>query len=455
MSQLKQEILKFFSTLGKEHQLFRFLYNMNVEEFRPGKDSVYYSGPYWDTEEMAALFEAVLTGKWITSGEHVYQFEKGFSEKFNQKYSVMVNSGSSANLVMISALKKYFGWIDDDEIILSTVGFPTTLSPLIQNNLKPILVDITMDDLNFDLDAVEHSITPRTRAIFISPVLGNPPDMDRLLAMAQKHQICLILDDCDSLGSRWDGKLLSDYAVASSCSFYPAHHICTGEGGMVSSNVREIVDLARSFAWWGRDCYCVGSANLLTNGTCKHRFDRWLLGYNGAIDHKYLFTNIGYNLKPLDLQGAIGQVQLKKFDEIHSKRRSNKQRIQSMFEDAIDGIRVINEYPKAETSWFGVPIYCESADIKQKLVAHLERNKVQTRNYFAGNILMHPAFQHLGNPNIYPNANQVLDKVFFVGCTPTYNDAMIQYIGETLKKFDPAEHYSPPHAKCESCTSDK
>ncbi len=249
MSKLSTDILKFMGEIGKEHKLFPFLYNMNIEAFRPGKDPVYYSGPFWDTEEIAAAFEALLTGKWITSGEYVHHFEKEFSTKFNQKHSVMVNSGSSANLVMISALKKYFGWTNGDEIILSTVGFPTTLSPLVQNSLKPVLVDITMDDLNFDLDAVEQSITPRTRGIFISPVLGNPPDMDRLLAIAQKHQISLILDDCDSLGSRWDGKLLSDYAVASSCSFYPAHHICTGEGGMVSSNVREIVDLARSFSW--------------------------------------------------------------------------------------------------------------------------------------------------------------------------------------------------------------
>src|SRR3989338_1009826 len=396
MVSIKEKISNFISSLEGEHQLFRFLYNMNVEEFRPGKDSVCYSGPYWDMQEMIALFEAVLTGKWITTGENVHNFESDFSKKFNQKYSLMVNSGSSANLVMMASLKKYFDWDEGDEVILSSVVFPTTLSVLIQNNLKPILVDISMNDLNFNLSEIKNKITSKTRAILLSPVLGNPPDMDRLCEIASHSKIKLILDNCDSLGSRWDGKLLSDFAIASSCSFYPAHHICTGEGGMVSSNVEEIVQLARSFSWWGRDCHCVGSANLLTNGTCGNRFDCWISSYKGQIDHKYFFTNIGYNLKPLDLQGAIGRVQLKKMDEIHIKIRVNKKRIQEMFEENIAGIRVINELSLSESSWFAVPIYCENSDLKQKLVAYLENNKIQTRNYFAGNILMHPAFSYLG-----------------------------------------------------------
>lgn len=434
---IKEEISNFLSRVGSEHQLFRFLYNMNIEKFRPGKDSICYSGPYWDMEEMVALFEAVLVGKWITTGENVHHFESDFSKKFNQKYSLMVNSGSSANLVMIASIKKYFDWDDDDEVILSSVVFPTTISVLIQNRIKPVLVDISMEDLNFDLSEIEQKITSKTRAIFISPVLGNPPDMDRLIDISKCYEIKLILDNCDSLGSRWNGSLLSDFSIASSCSFYPAHHICTGEGGMVSSNNEELIKLARSFAWWGRDCHCVGAANLLTNGTCGNRFDCWIPGYNGKIDHKYFFTNIGYNLKPLDLQGAIGRVQVKKMDEIHSKRRINKQQIQRIFEDNIAGLRVINELKKAETSWFAIPICCETSEIKQKLVAYLEKNKIQTRNYFAGNILMHPAFSDLDDSRDFPNANQVLDKVFFVGCTPTYNDAMIEYIENIVKKFDP------------------
>jgi len=333
---------------------------------------------------------------------------------------------------MIAALKKYFEWQGDDEIIVSTVGFPTTIAPIIQNNLKAVFVDVTMDDLNFDLDEVERKINEKTRGIFISPVLGNPPDFDRLVEISDRYGVKLILDNCDSLGSKWDGIDLSDYTVSSSCSFYPAHHITTGEGGMVSSRHKQIVDLARSFAWWGRDCYCVGSANLLSNGTCKNRFDKWIPEVDIVIDHKYLFSNVGYNLKPLDLQGAIGIEQLKKFEVIHARRREFKAQIGGLFEQHVPGVRVVGERDKAETSWFGVPIVCESKELKKDLVNYLERNRIQTRNYFAGNILLHPAYRHLDEASKYPNANKVLETVFFVGCSPTYSSSMIEYIGRVL-----------------------
>jgi len=435
VSNVNAEIYKFIENIGSKEQILNFLYNLNNEDFDPKKSTIYYSGPYWDNKEIIAIFETVLTGKWLVSGEKVNQFEKRFSAQFNHHSSVMVNSGSSANLVMIAALKRYFDWCDGDEIIVSTVGFPTTVAPIVQANLSPVFVDIEFNDLNFDLEEVESKITDKTRAIFISPVLGNPPDMDLLVELAQKYSIELVMDDCDSLGSRWNGKYLTDYAVASSCSFYPAHHITTGEGGMVSSNNNEIVKLARSFAWWGRDCYCVGAANLLQNGTCKKRFDRWLPDLDISIDHKYLFTNIGYNLKPLDLQGAVGTVQLEKFEEIHAKRRAYKEKIGSFFEAAIDGVRVINEHSKAEASWFGVPLICHDKKLKRKLVDHLEGNRIQTRNYFAGNILLHPGYSNLDNAMDYPNANRVLDQVFFVGCSPTYSSAMIDYIEEVVHSF--------------------
>ena len=304
--------------------------------------------------------------------------------------------------------------------------------------LKPVFVDISMSDLNFDLDQVGAKITPRTRAIFVSPVLGNPPDMSRLTELAAEHEIHLVLDNCDSLGSRWDGHLLSDYCIASSCSFYPAHHLCTGEGGMVSARDQELIKIARSLAWWGRDCCCVGSANLLTHGSCKRRFAEWLPGYDGPIDHKYVFTNVGFNLKPLDLQGAIGLAQLGKFDEIHRRRRENKARIGRQVR-AIKGTRIVEEHDRAEASWFGVPIVCHDGDLKRRLVAHLEEHRVQTRNYFAGNILLHPAFAHLDDAIEYPRACEVLDKVFFLGCTPTYSEGMLQYTEQVLQRFDPPQ----------------
>ena len=413
-----------------DDSIFPFMAN---KDWKPGK-SIYYSGPYWDDLEAQELIYAVLKGKWLSSGEKVNKFEREFSNKFGFDYSVMVNSGSYANLVMIAALKKYFGWADGDEIIVCACGFATTIAPIVQNGLKPVFVDITWNDLNWDIDQVEAKITERTRAVFSSPVLGNAYDIDRIVDICNSKGIKLISDNCDSLGSKYKNDYLTKHSVAASCSFYPAHHICTIEGGMVSSNIKEVVDLARSFAWWGRGCYCVGQQNLLSNGVCGRRFDKWLEDYDDIVDHKYVFGQMGYNLKPLDLQGAVGSVQLLKFDEIHKIRRKNKESIHSMIE-TVPGCRVVNERKDSETSWFGVPIVCDTPELKHSLVKHLEANKIQTRNYFAGNILLHPGYVHLDDAFKYPEANQVLNKVFFLGCSPTINDDMLNHIGEVINNY--------------------
>ena len=418
---------------------FSYPYICNVKKFDPAKDKVYYSGPYWDDEEPAAVIDSILNGKWLSAGEKIHKFEIEFSKKFNHSSSVMVNSGSSANLVMIAALKKVLEWKDEDEIIVSPVGFPTTIAPIVQHGLKPIFIDIEFETLNFDVNLIEEKISPKTKAIFISPVLGNPPDFDKLLEISDKYKLNLILDNCDSLGGKWKGKFLNEYAVASSASFYPAHHLCTGEGGMVSSSNNEIIKTARSFAWWGRDCYCVGSANLLACGTCGNRFDTWLDDYEEVVDHKYIFSNMGYNLKPLDLQGAIGLKQLEKFDDIHNKRRKNKNSLSQCFTTS-KVARTIQELHGAETGWFGVPIICKDKGVKARFVKHLEGNRIQTRNYFAGNILLHPAYKHLDDYKKYPNANRVLNEVFFVGCSPSLNSDMINYVKNHLFEFQEREH---------------
>ena len=428
------QLINQFIQNAKEMDDDIFPFIANKEQFIPGKDSVYYSGPYWDDSEARELIHSIMKGKWLSSGEKVNKFEHEFSKKFNFKHSVMVNSGSSANLVMFAALKKYFGWEDGDEIIVCACGFATTVAPIVQCGLKPVFVDIDWEDLNWDLEQVASKITNRTRAVISSPVLGNPYDIDKIVDICKRNNIELIADNCDSLGSKWNGQYVTDFAVAASCSFYPAHHICTIEGGMVSSNNKAIVDLARSFAWWGRGCYCVGQQNLLSNGVCGKRFDRWLESYEDVVDHKYVFSNMGYNLKPLDLQGSVGSVQLLKFEEIHNLRRKNKAKIQEIVE-RIPDVRVVNERKESETSWFGVPIICDNKKLKISLVAYLEQNKIQTRNYFAGNILLHPGYSHLDDAKNYPEANQVLDKVFFLGCSPTINSNMINYIDDTVAKF--------------------
>lgn len=426
----KEKIRNFLKTIESEENTYipQFCHNLK----NPKK--LYYGGPYYDKDEIVEAIDTFLFGKWLSSGHKVTEFEQAFSKKINQKYGLMVNSGSSANLIAISALKKHYGWEDDDEIIVSVVGFPTTVNPILQNNLKPVFIDIEMQSLNFDLSKIEEKITDRTKAIFVSPVLGNPPNLDDFVELCAENDIMPILDCCDSLGSTWREKHITDYFKLSTFSFYPAHHITTGEGGMITSDDPELMKTCRSFAWWGRDCYCVGVQNLSKCGTCGKRFDKWIDDLDTVLDHKYLFTNIGYNLKPLDIQGAMGLVQLSKLDEIEEARKSIKKRVSSIFEK-LEGIRGIDEWPESDVSWFGVPIICETKDQKQKLVSYLEENGVQTRNYFAGNLLYQPAYRHLGEVQEYPEANKVLDLVFFVGCSPTITPEKIDYLEELLSSY--------------------
>jgi len=410
-------------------------YVYNSKEFIPGQTPVYYSGPYWGDEESVAAIECFLNGRWITAGEKVMMFERKFGQKFNVKYSHMVNSGSSANLVMMAALKKRFGWEDDSEIIVSPVGFATTISTIYQNRLKPVFIDIELNTLNFDDEKIEEKITPKTKAIFVSPVLGNPPNIDVLLGLCNKYGLILIGDNCDSLGSKWRDKYLNEYYYCFSNSFYPAHHISTGEGGMICTDDEELKKLFVSISWWGRACYCVGAANLLACGTCGKRFDNWLDNYDDKIDHKYVFENMGYNLKPLDLQGAIGIIQLDKFPEIEENRSNSKIKITRIFRDNIKGLRSPQCWEGAEVCWFGTPFICESKELKLRLVQYLEDNKIQTRNYFSGNILLHPGYEFLDDYKKYPNANTVLDTVFFVGCSPHYRQEHFDYIEKVIKEF--------------------
>ncbi len=432
MLDYKQDIKEFVSSMQKKHGTIpKFCHNLVNKD----KKKVYYSGAFFDENEISAAIEALMFGKWSSSGEICAQFEREFSKRINQEYSFFCNSGSSANLLLIAACKEYFKWQDKDEIIVSAVGFPTTVSSIVHNNLVPVFIDTEFDTLNFDLNKIEEKITNKTKSIFLSPVLANPPDIDKLIEICNKYNIKLLIDSCDSLGTKWNNKNLDEYSVASSHSFYPAHIISTIEGGMVSSNIQEIVKLARSYATWGRDCYCIGTANLLCNGTCNKRFSNWLTDFpDTIIDHKYVFNRIGWNLKPLDLSGAIGLEQLKKLDYICEIRRENLRQIQKLF-----AIYTHVTFPTVyeQTYWipFGVPIICKSKEQKQKLVSYLEKSGIQTRNYFAGNLLIHPGYKHLGNWQEYPEANKVLDLVFFVGCAPTISQDNINYIEEILKNY--------------------
>lgn len=396
---------------------------------------ILYSGPYFSEAEISAAIKNISEGEWYSAGPAVSQFEREFSKKFNHKASLMVNSGSSANLVLLAALKDHYRWPDNSEIIVSVVGFPTTINPIIQNRLKPVFVDIEWNDLNWSIHDIPSKVTENTKALFLSPVLGNPGDLDLVLEICKEYNLALILDGCDSLGSRYKKKFLSDYAIASTCSFYPAHHITTLEGGMVSSNDEDLIRKARQYAWWGKSCYCSGVQNFLPLGACGKRFSTWLNITDTVVDHRYVFEVQGYNLKPLDLQGAIGSVQLTKFDQIHNLRRSHYMEIKRIL-DPLHGVRVISEHPEAETSWFGVPIVCDTKELKYQLQSHFEKRGIQTRNYFAGNLLMHPAYESLGGFKDYPNACEVLDRVFFLGCSPNLSRDDLKYISTVALEFD-------------------
>lgn len=403
------------------------------------KGHVPYAGPVFDEAEIKAALESILFGKWLVAGEKVMEFEKAFSREIRCAESVMVNSGSSANLLMLAALKKRFGWTDEDEIIVSVVGFPSTLSAITINNLKPRFVDIELETLNFDLALVEKTINPRTKGIFVSPVLGNPPDMDELVRIAKRHNVMLIGDCCDSLGSKWDGRPLQYYFVASSCSFFPSHHsTALGQGGMVSSNDVELIDIARRMATWGRSCYCRGIQNLSSKGMCGKRFSNWLPSQPDlVVDHKYVYSESNsMNLQPLEIQGAVGLMQMDKLAGFHIKRMANKERIQSYF-SRIPGLNDVVKFGKAEVSWFGTPVIADTQKLKMDLVAHLEKNSVQCRNYFSGNTLLHEGYSHLGDWRDYPKANEVLRRVFFVGAWPGYTEDHFSHIESTLKSFTP------------------
>ena len=395
------------------------------------RNSSFPAWPHYDETEREAL-NRVLDSRnwWANQGTEVKAFEKEWTKFTDAKASFAVTNGTHTLEVIFLAL----GIGEGDEVIVADWSFLATISTILTANAIPKIVDVDPLTGTIDVKQAEAAITSKTKAVFSSPVLGNPYDYDRLLEICDKNNIKLIADNCDSLGSKWKDEYLTKHAVAASCSFYPAHHISTGEGGMVSSNDTTFIDTVRSFSWWGRDCYCIGSNNQLPCGTCGNRFDRWLDGYDGIIDHKYIFANMGYNLKPLDLQGAIGLAQLEKADFIDQKRREHKKRLENLLKKYLM-IRVPDTLPNADPSWFGVPIICETQQQKESLVAHFEDNKIQTRNYFAGNILLHPGYKHLDDANKYPLANKALSHVFILGCPPFWNDKVFNYIEDVLKSW--------------------
>ena len=292
-----------------------------------GQDFVPYAGPYFDEKEQIAAIECILDG-WLVMGKKSMAFERTFPKQFGKTHGILTNSGSSSNLLMMSALtSKRFGWPKGTKVLMPIAGFPTTLNPTLQVGFEPVFVDIEIDSLNLDIDKVEQVLLRNKdiKIITFAHVLGNPPNMNRLMDLVHHYRLILLEDCCDALGSTYNDKPLGSFGMMASCSFYPAHHMTMGEGGFVACSDPVTEDVLRSFREWGRGCYCVGpEANKLKCGTCKKRFSNWIPSMPDEIfDHKYVYNEIGYNLKPIELQAAMGLEQIKKLPEIHALRRRN------------------------------------------------------------------------------------------------------------------------------------
>lgn len=417
-----------------------------TKTWEAGKDFVNYAGPLFDEEEIVAATETLLKG-WLVMGNDCARFEHKFPTYFGKQHGVLTNSGSSANLLMMSALKSKRGHNlpAGTKVLTPVAGFPTTLNPILQVGFTPVFVDIEIDTLNLDLDQVEDVLmsNPDIRVITFAHVLGNPPDMDRLMQLVEKHNLILLEDCCDGLGTSYDGRPLGSFGEMASCSFYPAHHITMGEGGFVSCNDKQTEDILRSFREWGRGCYCVGpEANKLKCGSCKIRFSNWIPALPDTVfDHKYVYDEIGYNIKPIELQGSMGLKQLEKLPTIEYRRRENYRALFSIFEQYEEYFHLPRARAKSDPSWFAFPLTIrDGAPFKrEQIVDFLEDAKIQTRPYFAGNIMLQPAYDHLMDPqqarDKFPVATKVMLDTFFLGTSPVVTLEQIKYIGIIVDEF--------------------
>lgn len=410
-----------------------------------GQDFVPYAGPYFDEKEQIAAIECILDG-WLVMGKKSMAFERTFPKQFGKTHGILTNSGSSSNLLMMSALtSKRFGWPKGTKVLMPIAGFPTTLNPTLQVGFEPVFVDIEIDSLNLDIDKVEQVLLRNKdiKIITFAHVLGNPPNMNRLMDLVHHYRLILLEDCCDALGSTYDDKPLGSFGMMASCSFYPAHHMTMGEGGFVACSDPVTEDVLRSFREWGRGCYCVGpEANKLKCGTCKKRFSNWIPSMPDEIfDHKYVYNEIGYNLKPIELQAAMGLEQIKKLPEIHALRRRNYSLLMKIYEKYEEFFHLPRATEGANPSWFAFPLTIRknAPFTRTQIVDFLENHYIQTRPYFAGNIMLQPAYSHLMDQNEardnFPVATHTMTHSFFHGTSPVITEEQITYIGECVDKF--------------------
>ncbi len=424
----------------------RQLYQLREEQrnFIPGVSRVHYAGRVFDDKEMQAAADSVLDFR-LTLGKKGREFVDAFCGMMGMKYGLVVNSGSSANLVAVSALCSpniERPLLPGDEVITTALTFPTTLNPLVQNGLVPVFVDVEEGTYNLNAAQLSQALSPKTRAVMFAHTLGNPAQMDEIVRFAKAHDLYIIEDTCDALDSLYDGKRCGTFGDLSTYSFYAAHHITMGEGGAVLTNNLTLYRQALSIRDWGRACFCqTGEENPL--GACGNRFGHVYECLPAGYDHKYVYSNIGYNLKPLDLQCAIGLEQLKKLPEFSKRRRHNFGRLYEAAAAYEEYLILPRALPKADPSWFCLPLTVrdEAPFTRRDLVNYLEEHKIETRMLFAGNILKHPGYKNISYRvcSDLVNTERVLRGTFFIGVYPGLTDGMLDYMAETLHAFMAAQ----------------
>ena len=408
-----------------------------AQAFIPGESPVPVSGRVLDTHDYVALVEASLDG-WLTAGRFHEEFERALARYVGVRNSLFVNSGSSANLVALSALTSpklgKRALKPGDEVITVAAGFPTTVNPIIQNRLIPVFVDVELGTYDAVIEQVREAISPKTRAIMMAHTLGNPFDVDSIKQICKEHDLWLIEDSCDALGSTYNGKKTGSFGDTATVSFYPAHHITTGEGGAVFVNSPLIKKQVESFRDWGRDCYCATGHD----NTCKKRFD-WQLGdLPKGYDHKYIYSHIGYNLKATDIQAALGLSQLRKLDTFIQARRTNFHYLRENLASITDFI-MPQATAKSEPSWFGFPItiHPQSSIDRTQLLRHLDARKIGTRLLFGGNLLRQPAYKGIEHRVIgnLENTDLIMRNTFWLGVYPGLTKEMLNYVIEVIAEF--------------------
>jgi len=408
------------------------------KEFVPGQSSIPYAGRVFDAGEVVRLVDSSLDF-WLTTGRFAQQFEREFARYFGLRHAMLVNSGSSADLLAVAALTS--PKLGDrrlqpgDEVITVAAGFPTTVNPLLQNNLVPVFVDVKVPTYNVDVEHLHAALTPRTKAVILAHTLGNPFDLDSVTAFCRRHGLWLVEDCCDAVGSTYRGRLAGTFGDLTTVSFYPAHHITMGEGGCVLTDQPPLKTLVESFRDWGRDCWCEPGKD----NTCGKRF-QWQLGdLPCGYDHKFTYSHIGYNLKMTDMQAAVGVAQLAKLPGFIEARRRNFRELRAALRDTEEFFVLPEATEGSDPSWFGFPIAVRPGApfTRNQAVAHLERHKIATRLLFAGNLMRQPAYAGTPCRAAVPltNTDFVMNQVFWVGVYPGITDAMRDYMAETLRSI--------------------